>query len=234
MKPMDLTGQRFGRLVAIKRVSRKPYTLWACRCDCGNNTVVRLGHLRAGATQSCGCLVRETSTTHGQWGTPEYNAWNTMKQRCLNPNNPRWHQYGGRGITVCEQWLPFENFIADMGQKPSPEHSLDRIDNESGYRPDNCRWATRSEQCRNSRASYNSIAAKCRARGITYATVKDRRRKGWTLRQALNTPSFCNPHTLQPSQRQMARDHGLAIGTLRKRLELGWSLEKALNTPVNR
>jgi len=173
-------------------------------------------------------------TTHGQSKTTEYRAWHTMKQRCLNSNNPKWYNYGGRGITVCKRWFMFENFIEDMGPKPSPQHSLDRIDNESGYRPDNCHWATRNEQCQNSRAVYDSLAAKCRTRGIPYSTVKTRLRKGWTVHQALNTPLFGNPHTLQKSQRQMARDHGLAIGTLRKRLKKGWSLDKALNTPVSR
>jgi len=171
-------------------------------------------------------------TTHGQSKTAEYRAWHTMKQRCRNSNNPKWYNYGGRGITVCNRWLTFENFIEDMGPKPSPQHSLDRIDNESGYRPDNCRWATQAEQRLNSRAVYDSLAAECRARGIPYATVKDRRRRGWTVQQALDTPPFGNPHTLQKSQRQMAREHGLAASSLKKRLKKGWPLEKALNAPV--
>lgn len=155
-------GDRYGRLTLVERRSsdQAQKALWLVRCDCGNSRVVRYSGLRSGNTKSCGCLSRETSRRHNSkhghsramWGqaSPTYNSWSSMVQRCTNPRYNGWHWYGGRGVKVCDRWLDFEAFLADMGHRPRGR-TLDRIDNQRGYEPGNCRWATPREQGRNTR-----------------------------------------------------------------------------------
>lgn len=149
---VDLKGQKFGRLTAVEPKGSK----WLCHCDCGNQVEVYQGSLRKGASKSCGCLRRELTTSrnakHGMSGTVEHECWKNMIQRCTNPKNPGYPDYGGRGIKVCERWLSFENFFADMGVRPEG-CSLDRIAVEGDYEPANCRWATQMQQQRNRRNS---------------------------------------------------------------------------------
>lgn len=158
--PKDLTGRRFGRLTAIERTSRKLAKtggyFWLCRCDCGTMKEVHVSSLsRDGGTRSCGCLHADSMhalAKHGMTGSAEMRAWAAMKQRCLNPKNKRYADYGGRGITVHPDWVrSFERFFADVGPRPSPTHSLNRIDNNAGYEPGNVAWATRAEQRYNRR-----------------------------------------------------------------------------------
>ena len=158
----QLIGRRFGRLEVIEQVgSDIRGRLFDCRCKCGEFIVVPAGILTRGHRKSCGCMRREylakqrkimalLNRSHGMYKSREYHIWQCMKDRCLNPKSKAFCDYGGRGITVCERWMTFVNFYDDMGDKPA-KRSLDRIDNNGGYRPDNCRWATHSQQMLNRR-----------------------------------------------------------------------------------
>ena len=159
--PLDIASQRFGRLIAIRRLNRIGSTTgyrWLCRCDCGSRAIVTVGRLRSGNTRSCGCLHRDTvrdyMTTHGatlyRKYTGAYKSWLGMKLRCNYRCYQHYDCYGGRGIKICKRWMRFQNFLADMGERP-PNHSLDRINNDGDYKPSNCRWATRSMQAKNRR-----------------------------------------------------------------------------------
>lgn len=165
MRDVDIKGQRFGRLIAKSRAKdARPRAWWLCQCDCGRECVVSANSLRQGATKSCGCLQRDsvirTFTTHGHATSGRcsrtYRIWLNMRTRCSNPKCEGFHRYGGRGITVCAQWLTFANFLADMGEVPAGK-SIDRIDGNKGYQPSNCRWATPLEQAANTIARTHHV-----------------------------------------------------------------------------
>ena len=152
----DISGSKIGRLTVLEFGGRSEsgQSMWNCKCDCGNTLSVAAGNLQSGHTISCGCYreeIRPTlAATHRLAGTPEHNSWAGMKQRCLNPKCHKYPSYGGRGITVCERWMTFENFLSDMGNRPRGT-SIERKNNDGNYEPGNCIWATPKQQANNRR-----------------------------------------------------------------------------------
>lgn len=195
---VDISGQRSGLLVAIRPLDarRRNCVVWRCRCDCGREVEIPVVSFRR--NKSCGCTKGKSSIRHGHAlqgrVTREFITWASMHARCSNPNARRYARYGGRGITVCERWKDFAAFYADMGARP-PHHSLDRIDNDGHYSPENCRWATWKQQNRNTRANHkltlngitDCIAGWAERTGIPPRRIASRLCRGWTVERALTT-----------------------------------------------
>lgn len=204
----NILGMRFGRLRVIGRLpSRKERSgairaMWKCRCRCGKVVTASGAHLREGSIRSCGCLVVDVmtrrSTKHGEFKdgkwSPEYRSWCGLKKRCLNKFDKEYPRYGGRGIRVFRGWIKsFKAFLRHVGRRPSPLHSLDRIDNSVGYIPGNLRWATRSQQQRNTRRNVNltigrrtmCLKAWSDISGISPETISLRIRRGWSPEKAV-------------------------------------------------
>jgi hypothetical protein len=203
-KIIDLTNQTFGKLIVIERASNgnsRPH--WLCQCECGNNIIVKGDSLRSGNTKSCGCLNKENllqrNTTHGMCKRGEvsntYRSWQSMRERCYYQAHKNFDTYGGRGITVCDEWKnSFEAFYKDMGECPKG-YSLDRIDSNGNYELNNCRWATRKEQADNRRNSLkltylgrtDTLKNFSEEYNIPYTTVIDRLKRGWSIEKTLTT-----------------------------------------------
>lgn len=204
---VDLAGRRFGRLLVLgdpERRNKRWY--WRCQCDCAKIVYVQGRNLTGGQTLSCGCLrlelAKKLCTTHGMTNTALYNRWNAMRTRCNNPNHRQYHNYGGRGIEVSSQWNnSFAAFLADMGEPPTPQHTLERIDNEGNYEAGNCRWALPSEQAKNKRTSTRitvngvtrTITEWAEISGINRITLHHRLRSGMAPEIAISTPPRSEP-----------------------------------------
>lgn len=202
----NLIGEIFERLTVLEfagRTKKRGKPLWKCECSCNNKTIKIIDSysLLNGATISCGCYHKEVlnNTSHGKSRTPEYTIWIAMKNRCYNRKFSQYCDYGGRGIIVCERWInSFPNFLEDMGLRPSKEYSIDRIDNNGNYCPENCRWATREEQENNKNRSviikYDNIEYTPKQVeekfGLSAQTVCRKKRLGWTDKEIIETPKF--------------------------------------------
>lgn len=206
-KALDITGQIFTRLKVIKRdfSFTGKATKWICLCDlenggCGELTVVSAHHLKSGGIKSCGCLVKDKASTHGLSDIPEYNIWRHVKDRCRNDRNGNYKRYGGRGITMCDEWFDsFEAFYNDMGLRPGEGYSIERIENDKGYYKDNCKWATKQEQANNRSTSIfytykrvsKTLPAWCRELNLDFGLISCRiYQAGWSFEKAITTPKL--------------------------------------------
>ena len=201
---VDLTGQRFGRLLAIERRGSDAWrsAMWLCKCDCDKECLVSSHNLRTGHTQSCGCLQSEmtskANTTHGHRNTRLYGIWNAMKGRCHRENTQAFPSYGGRGIAVCDEWkTDFSAFYEwAMANGYRDDLTIDRIDNDKEYSPNNCRWVATEIQANNKRSNVvieykgeqHTLAEWSKILGIKYATLRKRLEKGWSIEGAFHTP----------------------------------------------
>lgn len=256
----DLTGQKFGRLTVMEYAERdtQRVSLWKCKCECGKRVVVRGTSLRYGSTQSCGCLRRERAleacTTHGLSGGKEqssrlYRIWRNMKSRCFNSKTPKFKNHGGRGITICSEWLAsyvnFHEWATNNGYKDSLV--IERIDNNGNYDPGNCKWATYTEQNLNKRENHR-VTFKGETKtltewgaelGIKFTTLSSRLTDyGWGVEKTLNTPVGAHRKRVIEYQgetrtlSEWSKKLGLGYKLLHKRLVSGWGPERILNTPI--
>lgn len=252
MRLNNYLGLRFERLVVVERLPNKSKTdtnsRWLCQCDCGRTAAAYGQDLKRGKMKSCGCLQAENRTKHGMAHTAVYAVWKQMFQRCENPNCDAYHNYGGRGISVCQEWQNFEVFLADMGDRPKG-FTIERIDVNGNYCKDNCEWATRKTQNNNTRRNRvyifrgesKNLAQWSEHLGIRWETLRTRIDVlKWPIDVALSMPIndtaavkyTHNGKTL--SLQEWAAETGIGYETIRKRVQgLKWSISKALTTPVS-
>jgi hypothetical protein len=198
--PIDITGKKYGRLTAIRLLeSRKVGTqskrFWLFSCECGKEMELAAGAVTSGNTLSCGCLLKDTITKHGGTGTKVYGVWHAMINRCRDRNDPAYKDYGGRGIIICERWMEFANFAADMGPRPEGG-TLDRIDVNGNYEPGNCRWADAKKQANNRRNNMRlmfngedlTMSEWADRLGVSKSRIKNRIDAGWTIEATLTEP----------------------------------------------
>lgn len=188
----DLSGQKFGRLTVVEWCGN---SRWLCRCECGGEARCLTNNLKKGNSRSCGCAIREAHFKHGMTNAPMYKVWIAMRRRCENPDHADYHNYGGRGISVCERWQDFSNFLADMGSRPRG-FDIDRRDNNGPYSPGNCRWVTRQRNLNNRRGNNRvefrgvtkTVAEWAADVGMHEETLRRRILNGWSAERALTTP----------------------------------------------
>lgn len=255
VRVIDLTGQTFGRWTVVRRSSncRHGSSRWLCQCECGGEDIIHGTVLRDGRSRSCGFFQSEItagrSRKHGHSHSGKisstYHSWSGMRNRCNNPNDIKYPDYGGRGIRVCKRWSDFRNFLADMGERP-PGTTIERKKVNGNYEPSNCRWATAKQQARNRRSTRRIKAngtSRCTAEwselsGINASTIAYRIKTGWNAGKALTTPVVpnkprrvtCGGKTLRVAE--WARLLGVSKHRIYQRLNAGWSPEEALDFGV--
>jgi hypothetical protein len=246
------------RLIFIKEIGRNKYNqkLGLYRCLCGNEKEILITCVKNNRTKSCGCLYKETciingknNVIHGMSNSPEWLAWRNMKDRCYNENYPKYKNYGGRGIIVCDHWLEsFENFYADIGDKPEPKekYSIHRINNDDNYYKENCKWATQEEQqnnkSNNTYLEYNgkkqTIAQWSEEYNINVNSLIARLEGGWIIKDAITKPirkaEKFNYNDLSLTPKEWSEKLGINRNSIESRLNHGWSIEKIVTKPIKK
>ena len=254
-KFVDISGKRFGRLVAISGNERDKFynAIWTCKCDCGKVVKVVLQSLKDGKTKSCGCLNREkmgkSNLIHGKSKTRIYHIWRDMRERCTKPSKFGYEYYGGRGIKVCEEWLGSNNFMNfyewSMANGYSEELTIDRIDVNGNYCPENCRWVDLKTQSNNRGDNkficYNgqtkTLAQWSELLNMSYFALTNRLRNGWSVEKTFTTSikhsrKYIEYNGIKYKFSELAKMHNLKTDTFLHRLDSGWSLEDALKKPL--
>lgn len=250
-KIIDLTGNRYGRWLVIELADKTNSNgmLYKCKCDCGMEKNVLGRSLKAGKSKSCGCWQKDLESRyrkHGCYKTPEYSTWQAMKERCYNENNRSYKHYGGKGITVCDRWLEsFENFYEDMGKKPFPDHSIDRIDNSGNYEPGNCRWATYIEQNNNTsrtrlftvNGQEKKIIELAKENGISQALIQHRLLRGKNIETAIKAKKerrgiLITVDGITKTVKEFSKQYAISHTIILNRLNRGKSHEDAVKTPL--
>jgi hypothetical protein len=245
-KKIDMTGQKFNRLTVLEECGKTNdgKVKWLCLCDCGNVSSVSGKHLRNGQIKSCGCFNKERSKTHGMSKTHYFGLWAQMISRCENANDSSYSRYGAKGIKVCDRWHSFENFLADMGDRPE-NTSIDRIDGSGNYEPSNCRWATAEEQAENRKTTRlikwngktQSIVNWAKELGINKNVIKSRLTLGWSVDRSFSTPVRQSERRVEFNGKSQPLNHwakelNVSQSMLWDRLyTFGWSVDRAFTTP---
>lgn len=249
MNKLNLIEQRYGKLTVLceysKRSEKGNHIQWVCQCDCGNEVIVPGAYLRSGKKTSCGCLrwSGDGNRRHGMTGTRQYQAWSNMKRRCNDKANKEYANYGGRGITYCDEWETFEGFWADMQEGYSDELTIDRIDVNGNYCKENCKWSTSFEQANNTTASRHydfdggkyTVAQIAQMTGVDKELMRSRIQRGVPIEETLEPKVEAETLTFRGETktiREFAEEYGMSYRRLKKRLEKGWSVEKALTEPL--
>lgn len=259
MPTSNLSGRRYGKLVAVKPTSKRKGTLvvWECKCDCGATAYVPSAYLTSGNTKSCGCYKSECSKarlkTHGDTKTRLWIEWVNMKQRCLNPKSSSYERYGAKGVSVCEEWknsyTAFKSWTMSNGY--ADDLTIDRIDGTKGYSPENCRWVTKTQQANNRKTNKivtygdftGTLSELCKKLSLSYPLVSERLRFGWSVEEAIELPPNSS---VKKKQRLVtvfgrtmcladwSRETGIHFNVLRERLQAGWDAERALTEKVKK
>lgn len=238
---LDLTGQKFGKLTVISEAPKRgKHCHWNCVCECGNKRVVRTNNLRMGTSKSCGCVNPRNFNTDrvldprtGKMVRPDgYHSWKAIQSRCYTKSNLSYADYGGRGITVCDRWRGpggLANFLSDMGTKPTPLHSVERVNPNGNYCPENCVWADKTEQSNNRRGlnwiTHNgrtmTITQWNRELGLAEGGIEFRLRRGWSIHEAISTPRRGG---LRSSPNEIGNDRCLNQGRKIREIAPEWEL----------